>query len=323
MTIMGSLPCCHNLGTGLLRECASPHQNHGFTPHVHAAGAKQTSDEEASMSAAGSNTTNTAAAANSTAITPKPARTAVSSATTRETAASSTRGLLAVGDQPSDGSLVLLPEDPMTTSITITPQQQQIEVRFRYKAKAIGASGLRFVARVQTQQQAAALTMESAKISPTGSQQRSENLKPLRVNLFGTQVIAGSPASVAGQSQTAGTLLPQQEPSGRSLLELTAAAQLANEGSDNGWVVADAVQEDVEVQGQQSPVFIATSFSLQAGSDVAGRQEGLVLPEATPGSGSVNLLAGVGYLPAVKVRDGNCLLSLCLFHGSGMDFTPW
>jgi uncharacterized protein YfaS (alpha-2-macroglobulin family) len=123
-----------------------------------------------------------------------------------------------------DSSLVLLPADPVVQTVSLSPQQQQVEVRFRYQAKAIGMAGLRFDARVP------------------------------------------SIASVDA---------------------------------------ADATQQDVQVQGQQGAVFIATSFALQAGSNVngsSGRQEGLELPDATPGSGTVDLLAGVGYLPAIKVR---------------------
>lgn len=131
----------------------------------------------------------------------------------------SAKEALATGD-----SLVLLPTDPVLQTITLSPQQQQVEVRFRYQAKSIGASGLRFDARVP---------------------------------------------------------------------------------DINSADAADATQQDVSVLGQQGAVFLATSFSLQAGGDAPGskgRQEGLELPDATPGSGSVDLLAGVGYLPAIKVR---------------------
>jgi hypothetical protein len=140
-----------------------------------------------------------------------------------DAAGNATKGAGAAGD----GSLVLLPADPVVQIVSLSPQQQQVEVRFRYQAKAIGMAGLRFDARVP------------------------------------------SIASVDA---------------------------------------ADATQQDVQVQGQQGAVFIATSFALQAGSSVngsSGRQEGLELPDATPGSGIVELLAGVGYLPAIKV---------CIYH---------
>jgi uncharacterized protein YfaS (alpha-2-macroglobulin family) len=123
-----------------------------------------------------------------------------------------------------DSSLVLLPADPVVQTVSLSPQQQQVEVRFRYQAKGIGMAGLRFDARVP------------------------------------------------------------------SIVSVDAA---------------DATQQDVQVQGQQGAVFIATSFALQAGRAVngsSGRQEGLELPDASPGSGTVEMLAGVGYLPAIKVR---------------------
>eukprot|EP00775_Hariotina_reticulata_P009988 gene9988-10143_t len=116
-----------------------------------------------------------------------------------------------------DGSLVLQPTEPVSSTITLSPDQQQVEVRFRYKAKAIGASGLRWIATL--------------------------------------------------------------------------------DGMDK---VADALQQDVTVLGQQPPVFVATSFSLQTRSNITGRNEGVVLPQATPGSGSVSILAGIGYLPAIQ-----------------------
>jgi hypothetical protein len=50
-------------------------------------------------------------------------------------------------------------------------------------------------------------------------------------------------------------------------------------------------------------VFVATSFALQPGTNAsAGQAEGLALPEADPGSGSVDLVAGVGNLPFLQVR---------------------
>jgi uncharacterized protein YfaS (alpha-2-macroglobulin family) len=68
--------------------------------------------------------------------------------------------------------------------------------------------------------------------------------------------------------------------------------------------VADQVQLQVPVLGKQGPVWIATSFAVRGSnsSTVANRVEGLALPRAENGSGSVSLVAGVGYLPAVQVR---------------------
>jgi uncharacterized protein YfaS (alpha-2-macroglobulin family) len=153
---------------------------------------------------------------------------------TAQMAAATTAAADASSNTSDVNSLVLLPKDAVVQTVSINPQQQQVEVRFRYQAKAIGMSGLRFDARVPE--------------------------------------IASADA-------------------------------------------ADATQQDVQVQGQQGAVFIATSFALQASSSVngsSGRQEGLELPDATPGSGTVDLLAGVGYLPAIKVsRSTVCVCLMC------------
>jgi uncharacterized protein YfaS (alpha-2-macroglobulin family) len=67
--------------------------------------------------------------------------------------------------------------------------------------------------------------------------------------------------------------------------------------------VADQAQLEVPVLGKQGPVWIATSFAVRGSnsSSIANRVEGLALPRAENGSGSVSLVAGVGYLPAVQV----------------------
>ena len=53
--------------------------------------------------------------------------------------------------------------------------------------------------------------------------------------------------------------------------------------------------------GQQSQVTVATSFPIRPANGTGALwQEGLQLPAAVPGSGSMDLLAGVGYLPAVQ-----------------------
>lgn len=73
--------------------------------------------------------------------------------------------------------------------------------------------------------------------------------------------------------------------------------------------VADSVQLVIPVLGVQSDVWVATSFAIRPNASngaVASRQEGLLLPKAVNGSGSLDLVAGVGYLPAVKVRGATC-----------------
>ncbi len=70
----------------------------------------------------------------------------------------------------------------------------------------------------------------------------------------------------------------------------------------------DSLTVRVPVLAPRAPVFVGTSFALRgAGGSAAGDasngsvtwQEGLELPKALQGSGGINILAGVGYLPAV------------------------
>jgi hypothetical protein len=76
-----------------------------------------------------------------------------------------------------------------------------------------------------------------------------------------------------------------------------------------GAAASDSANYEVDVLGRQGSVFLATSLALQAGANGtgAGQVEGLALPEAEPGSGSVDLVAGVGNLPFLKVRAGAAL----------------
>eukprot|EP01025_Chloroclados_australasicus_P057180 TRINITY_DN7117_c0_g1_i5.p1 TRINITY_DN7117_c0_g1~~TRINITY_DN7117_c0_g1_i5.p1 ORF type:complete len:2201 (-),score=318.83 TRINITY_DN7117_c0_g1_i5:388-6837(-) len=61
---------------------------------------------------------------------------------------------------------------------------------------------------------------------------------------------------------------------------------------------ADALQVTFPVEGVQDPVVVASSFAVSGNQ--SGWTEGLDLPDALPGSGSVDLLAGVGRLPAIQ-----------------------
>ena len=55
------------------------------------------------------------------------------------------------------------------------------------------------------------------------------------------------------------------------------------------------------MEGQQLSLTVATSFAISANSSTPSVwQEGLQLPNATRGSGSLSLVAGVGYLPAIQ-----------------------
>lgn len=67
---------------------------------------------------------------------------------------------------------------------------------------------------------------------------------------------------------------------------------------DDGQGPSDALLLTVPVEGLQESVVIASSFAID-GSETNSWQEGLKLPEAVPGSGSLSIQAGVGRLPAV------------------------
>jgi len=64
----------------------------------------------------------------------------------------------------------------------------------------------------------------------------------------------------------------------------------------------DALEWVLPVLGKQGEVFVATSFAVKPGTNgsTSGRAEGLKLPNAIPGSGNLQLMAGVGYLPAIQ-----------------------
>ncbi|GLI68394.1 hypothetical protein VaNZ11_012780 [Volvox africanus] len=81
---------------------------------------------------------------------------------------------------------------------------------------------------------------------------------------------------------------------------------------------ADALQLQLSVAGQQGDVWVATSFALSAlppssnaSSSSSGGgggmqwQEGMELPAVVPGSGGLNLTAGVGYFPAIASMYNN------------------
>eukprot|EP01023_Acetabularia_acetabulum_P050786 TRINITY_DN5527_c0_g1_i3.p1 TRINITY_DN5527_c0_g1~~TRINITY_DN5527_c0_g1_i3.p1 ORF type:complete len:2117 (+),score=423.13 TRINITY_DN5527_c0_g1_i3:248-6598(+) len=63
----------------------------------------------------------------------------------------------------------------------------------------------------------------------------------------------------------------------------------------------DSRKATIPVNGQQAPVAIASSFAIQGSVQGGGSwQEGLVLPEAVEGSGTIDVSAGVGRLPAIQ-----------------------
>ncbi|CAD7696314.1 unnamed protein product, partial [Ostreobium quekettii] len=70
--------------------------------------------------------------------------------------------------------------------------------------------------------------------------------------------------------------------------------------ADDGKGASDALRLTVPVLGLQDAVTVATSFAIQASEgEAAQATEGLDLPAALPGTGGLELLAGVGRLPAV------------------------
>jgi hypothetical protein len=80
--------------------------------------------------------------------------------------------------------------------------------------------------------------------------------------------------------------------------------------------VADQVQLQVPVNGKQGAVVIATSFAVRGSNGGNNWQEGMSLPRAEQGSGSLDLIAGVGSLPAIQVsvqaaRQESALSLLC------------
>lgn len=70
--------------------------------------------------------------------------------------------------------------------------------------------------------------------------------------------------------------------------------------ASDGSGASDALQLDLSVQRPQDAVFLATSFAVAASNSTTAWQEGLELPAAVPGTGSLAVSAGVGYLPAVQ-----------------------
>ena len=68
--------------------------------------------------------------------------------------------------------------------------------------------------------------------------------------------------------------------------------------ADDGMGNSDALQLEIEIEGQQEAVTVGTSFTVQ-GQDMLTFVEGIDLPDAVPGSGDILITAGVGRQPAV------------------------
>ncbi|GFH16882.1 A2M domain-containing protein, partial [Haematococcus lacustris] len=121
-----------------------------------------------------------------------------------------------------------------------------------------------------------------------------------------SDAVAQGPLQLLSQSATANvTLTPeatQQEVRFNfSAASLGSATLLFNAEDSSG--AGDALQVNVPVLAQQGAVTLATSFALRPSNSSQGPswQEGLVLPQAVPGSGALGLVAGVGYLPALQI----------------------
>eukprot|EP00276_Gloeochaete_wittrockiana_P021694 CAMPEP_0184336276 /NCGR_PEP_ID=MMETSP1089-20130417/4630_1 /TAXON_ID=38269 ORGANISM="Gloeochaete wittrockiana, Strain SAG46.84" /NCGR_SAMPLE_ID=MMETSP1089 /ASSEMBLY_ACC=CAM_ASM_000445 /LENGTH=2323 /DNA_ID=CAMNT_0026661255 /DNA_START=188 /DNA_END=7160 /DNA_ORIENTATION=+ len=64
--------------------------------------------------------------------------------------------------------------------------------------------------------------------------------------------------------------------------------------------VADALEAIIPVKAQQEKIYVATSMAIEADADGKTWDEGIELPDAVPGSGSILLHASVGRLAAVE-----------------------
>jgi hypothetical protein len=149
-----------------------------------------------------------------------------------------------------------------TATVQLTPSKPQQEVRFSFHADSIG----------------------------------SQNIT------FAVTAAGGGPAAAAEDAAASGLRHHL-----RRLMQLLPGAALspsAAAGTAAAGAVADQVQLQVPVLGKQGPVWVATSFALRASegnsSTKGSWQEGLVLPSAERGSGSIELVAGVGSLPAIQ-----------------------
>eukprot|EP01050_Picozoa_sp_SAG11_P010851 SAG11_NODE_1111_length_5823_cov_2.384172_1_plen_1074_part_10 len=72
---------------------------------------------------------------------------------------------------------------------------------------------------------------------------------------------------------------------------------------------SDAFTAELPILAPQGSVFVATSMAVEGGADGAPPwAEGIALPDAVPGSGSLTISAGIGFLPTVEA------LSKALLH---------
>lgn len=168
--------------------------------------------------------------------------------------------------QPASGSSsssVLSLGQDSSRIVTLSPGQPQQEVRFAFEADSIGVQNITFTATANT----------GGLRGPTN--------RGLR------HLLAAEASSAAGAV--------------RALRQFLANRRAGNTQAAPAGNVADQVQLQVPVNGKQGSVVIATSFAVRGSSSGNSWQEGMELPRAELGSGSISLIAGVGSLPAIQV----------------------
>eukprot|EP00210_Caulerpa_lentillifera_P001100 g1061.t1 len=110
---------------------------------------------------------------------------------------------------------------------------------------------------------------------------------------------AEGPLEFIGESSLTVEVGDDGQEEARFLVRATAVGManftlFANDGQGN----TDALQLEIPIEGLQEAVTVGTSFVIQ-GDDVGAFTEGLALPAAVPGSGDIEVTAGVGRQPAV------------------------
>ena len=131
-------------------------------------------------------------------------------------------------------------------------------------------------------------------VTVTASDAAFDSDVTLSVNVESGGVILLTPAS---QTVAVDGTRPHEITFGFSAVSLEAANLVFSlaAGASN-----DALSAEIPVLSAQQPVSIATSMGITATQTAVPWMEGLQLPDAVPGSGSLGLLVGVGYLPAVR-----------------------
>lgn len=169
----------------------------------------------------------------------------------------------ASGSSSTSSSVLSLQQDS-THIVTLSPGQPQQEVRFAFEADSIGVQNITFTATANT-----------------------GGLRP--------------PANRGLRHLLAAAEAPSAAGAVRALRQFLANRRAGSTQAAPAGNVADQVQLQVPVNGKQGGVVIATSFAVRGSSGGNSWQEGMELPRAEPGSGSISLIAGVGSLPAIQV----------------------